>query len=98
MGDFSLPYICWNIRQSRAPGCKLIELIKTKSRPPHISKAARRNYVLDFIMTTSDLRIIGLEVTDKIGEHNMIDSTLQIHDTNARNLRPKLNTSKLQAN
>ncbi|KAF2358961.1 Reverse transcriptase domain [Trinorchestia longiramus] len=41
-------------------------------------------------MTTSDLRIIGLEVTDDINEHHMIDFALQVHDSNDRT---KLKTS-----
>ncbi|KAF2360320.1 hypothetical protein FHG87_008925 [Trinorchestia longiramus] len=35
-------------------------------------------------MTTPYLSINGLEVTDKIGDHQMIDFTLEVHDPNTR--------------
>ncbi|KAF2349131.1 hypothetical protein FHG87_020112 [Trinorchestia longiramus] len=42
------------------------------------------NNILDLVMTTTDHSINGLEVTDKIGDHQMIDFSLEVQDPNAR--------------
>ncbi|KAF2347653.1 Endonuclease/exonuclease/phosphatase [Trinorchestia longiramus] len=85
IGDFNLPYINWTTRQSRALGSKFIDLIHTNSLQQHVSEAAKQNNVFDLVMTTPDLRIIGLEVTDNIGDHhNMVGFALLVHDSNDR--------------
>ncbi|KAF2357066.1 Sulfotransferase domain [Trinorchestia longiramus] len=48
------------------------------------AEAVIRNNILDLVMSTTDLSINGLEVTDKIGDNQMIDFTLEIHDPNTR--------------
>ncbi|KAF2359920.1 Endonuclease/exonuclease/phosphatase [Trinorchestia longiramus] len=84
MGDFNLPHINWTTRQSQAPGSKLIDLINTNSLQQHVNEPTRENNILDLVMTTSDLSINGLEVTGKIGDHQMIDISLDVQDSNTR--------------
>ncbi|KAF2346276.1 Endonuclease/exonuclease/phosphatase, partial [Trinorchestia longiramus] len=84
MGDFNLPHINWTTRQSQAPGSKLIDLMNTNSLPQHVNEPTRRNNILDLVMTTANLSINGLEVTDKIGDHQMIDFSLEVQDPNTR--------------
>ncbi|KAF2346976.1 hypothetical protein FHG87_022269 [Trinorchestia longiramus] len=45
----------------RASGSKLIDLIHTNSLQQHVNEPTRRNNSLDLVMTTPDLRKIGLE-------------------------------------
>ncbi|KAF2356894.1 Endonuclease/exonuclease/phosphatase [Trinorchestia longiramus] len=84
IGDFNLPHINWTIRQSQVPGSKLIDLMNTNSLQQHVNEPARQNNILDLVMTITDLSINGLEVTDKIGDHQMIDFTLEVQDPNTR--------------
>ncbi|KAF2349447.1 hypothetical protein FHG87_019795 [Trinorchestia longiramus] len=42
---------------------------------------------LDLVMTTPDLSINGLEVTDKIGDHQMIVFALEVHDPTTKTQR-----------
>ncbi|KAF2351558.1 Endonuclease/exonuclease/phosphatase [Trinorchestia longiramus] len=83
MGDFNLPHINWTTRQSQAPGSKLIDLMNTNSLQQHVNEPTRGNNILDLVMTTTDLSINGLEVTDKIGDHQMIDFSLEVQDPNS---------------
>ncbi|KAF2350258.1 Endonuclease/exonuclease/phosphatase [Trinorchestia longiramus] len=84
MGDFNLPHINWTIRQSQAPGSKLIDLINTNSLQQNVNEPTRGNDILDLVMTTTDLSIDGLKFTDKIGDHKMIDFSLEAYDPNTR--------------
>ncbi|KAF2367436.1 Endonuclease/exonuclease/phosphatase [Trinorchestia longiramus] len=84
MGDFNLSHINWTIRQSQASGSKLIDLINTNSLQQHVNELTRRNNIPDLVMTTPELSINRLDVTDKIGDHQMIDFTLDVHDPNTR--------------
>ncbi|KAF2357571.1 Endonuclease/exonuclease/phosphatase [Trinorchestia longiramus] len=84
MGDFNLPHINWTTRQSQAPGSKVIDLMNTNSLQQHVNEPTRGNNILDLVMTTTDLSINGLEVTDKIGDHQMIDFSLEVQDPNTR--------------
>ncbi|KAF2349954.1 Endonuclease/exonuclease/phosphatase [Trinorchestia longiramus] len=84
MGDFNLPHINWTSRQSQAPGSKLIDLMNNHSLQQHVNEPTRGNNILDLVMTTTDLSINGLEVTDKIGDHKMIDFSLEVQDPNTR--------------
>ncbi|KAF2363322.1 hypothetical protein FHG87_005920 [Trinorchestia longiramus] len=59
-------------------------VINTNFLPEHVNEPTRRSNILDLVMTTPDLRKIGLEVTDKIGDHPMIDFALEVHDSNTR--------------
>ncbi|KAF2345810.1 Endonuclease/exonuclease/phosphatase, partial [Trinorchestia longiramus] len=77
MGDFNLPNINWTTRQSQAPGSKLIDLMNTNSLQQHVNEPTRGNDIHDLVMTSTDLSINGLEVTDKIGDHQMIDFSLE---------------------
>ncbi|KAF2348682.1 Endonuclease/exonuclease/phosphatase [Trinorchestia longiramus] len=83
MGDFNLLQIKWTTRQSQAPGSKLIHLMNTNSLQQHVNKPTRGNNILDLVMTTPDLSINGLEVTDKIGDQ-MIDFSFEVQDSNTR--------------
>ncbi|KAF2346137.1 hypothetical protein FHG87_023107 [Trinorchestia longiramus] len=60
--------------QIRTPCCKLIDLLCTNCVQQHVNEPTTRNNILDLAMTTPDLRIIGLEVTDNISDHQMIAS------------------------
>ncbi|KAF2358371.1 hypothetical protein FHG87_010874 [Trinorchestia longiramus] len=80
MGNLNLPYINWTTRQSQALCSKLIDLINTNSLRQDVNDPTRRNNIFDF----SDLRMIGLEVTDKIDGHQMIDFKIEVLDPNAR--------------
>ncbi|KAF2361220.1 hypothetical protein FHG87_008017 [Trinorchestia longiramus] len=56
----------------------------------------------DLRLTTPDLSITGLEVTNKIGDHQMIVFTLEVHKPNTRTrqkqvLDYKLRTSERRA-
>ncbi|KAF2357587.1 Endonuclease/exonuclease/phosphatase [Trinorchestia longiramus] len=84
MGDFNLPHINWTPRQSRAPGSKLIHMMNTNSLQQHVNEPTRGNNSLHLVMTTTDLSINGLEVTGKIGDHQMIDFSLDVQDPNTR--------------
>ncbi|KAF2352887.1 Reverse transcriptase domain [Trinorchestia longiramus] len=84
MGDFNLPHINWTTRQSQEPGSKLIDLMNTNSLQQHVNEPNKGNNILDLVMTTTDLSINGLEVTDKIGDHQMIDFSLEVQDPNTR--------------
>ncbi|KAF2351082.1 Endonuclease/exonuclease/phosphatase [Trinorchestia longiramus] len=84
MGNSNFPHINWTTRQSQAPGSKLIDLTNTNSLQQHVNASTRRNNILDLVMTIPDLSVNGLEFTDKIGDHQMIDFTLEIHDPNTR--------------
>ncbi|KAF2345333.1 OTU domain [Trinorchestia longiramus] len=44
----------------------------------HVNEPTRGNNILGLVMTTADLSINGLEVTDKIGDHQMIDFSLEV--------------------
>ncbi|KAF2344684.1 Endonuclease/exonuclease/phosphatase [Trinorchestia longiramus] len=83
MGDFNLPHINWTTSQSQAPGSKLIDLTSTNSLQQHVNEPTRGNNILDLVMTT-DLTINGLDVTNKIGDHQMIDFSLKVQDPNTR--------------
>ncbi|KAF2351300.1 hypothetical protein FHG87_017943 [Trinorchestia longiramus] len=50
----------------------------------HVNEPTRGNNILDLVMTTTDLSINGLEVTGKIGDHQMIDFSLDVQDPNTR--------------
>ncbi|KAF2345743.1 hypothetical protein FHG87_023501 [Trinorchestia longiramus] len=50
----------------------------------HVNEPTRGNNILDLVMTTTDLSINGLEVTDKIGDYQMIDFSLEVRDPNTR--------------
>ncbi|KAF2346263.1 hypothetical protein FHG87_022980 [Trinorchestia longiramus] len=50
----------------------------------HVNEPTRQNNILDLVMTTIDLSLNGLEVTDKIGDHQMIDFSLEVQDPNTR--------------
>ncbi|KAF2368495.1 Immunoglobulin [Trinorchestia longiramus] len=80
MRDVNLLYVNWITHQNRAPGSNLIGLINTNSLQQHVNEPNRRNNILDLLMTISDHRIIGLEITDKIGTR----SALEVHDPNTR--------------
>ncbi|KAF2356667.1 Endonuclease/exonuclease/phosphatase [Trinorchestia longiramus] len=83
MGDLNLPHIYWTNRQSQALGSKPNNLLNTNSLQQDVNEPTRRDNILDLVMTTPDLSINGLEVTDKISDHQMIDFTLEIQDPNA---------------
>ncbi|KAF2358518.1 Endonuclease/exonuclease/phosphatase [Trinorchestia longiramus] len=84
MGDFNLPHIKWTTRQSQALSLKLIDLMNTNSLLQYVNELTRGNNILDLVMTTTDLSINGLEVTGKIGDHQMIDFSLDIQDPNTK--------------
>ncbi|KAF2362551.1 Reverse transcriptase domain [Trinorchestia longiramus] len=50
----------------------------------YVNDPARRNNFLDLVMTTTDISRNGLEVTNKIGDHQMIDFSLEVQDPNTR--------------
>ncbi|KAF2347865.1 hypothetical protein FHG87_021380 [Trinorchestia longiramus] len=52
--------------------------MNTNSLQQHVNEPTRGNNILDLVMTTTDLSINGLEVTDKIGDHQMIDFSLEL--------------------
>ncbi|KAF2351292.1 Endonuclease/exonuclease/phosphatase [Trinorchestia longiramus] len=83
MGDFNLPHLNWTTRQSQAPGSKLIDLMNTNSLQQHINKPTRGNNIFGLVMRTTD-SINSLEVTEKIGDHQMIDFSLEVQDPNTR--------------
>ncbi|KAF2344119.1 hypothetical protein FHG87_025126 [Trinorchestia longiramus] len=58
--------------------------MNTNSLQQHVNEPTQGNNILDPVMTTTDLSINGLEVTDKIGDHQMIDFSLEVQDPNTR--------------
>ncbi|KAF2352787.1 hypothetical protein FHG87_016456 [Trinorchestia longiramus] len=50
----------------------------------HVNEPTTQNNILDLVMTTPDLRIIGLELTDMISDHHMIDFALEVHGPHTR--------------
>ncbi|KAF2368252.1 hypothetical protein FHG87_000990 [Trinorchestia longiramus] len=58
--------------------------MNTNSLQQHVNEPTGGNNILDLIMTTTDLSINGLEVTDKIGDNQMIDFSLEVQDPNTR--------------
>ncbi|KAF2366925.1 Reverse transcriptase domain [Trinorchestia longiramus] len=51
--------------------------MNTNSLRQHVKEPTRGNNILDLVMTTTDLSINGLEVTDKIGDYQIIDFSLE---------------------
>ncbi|KAF2357851.1 hypothetical protein FHG87_011391 [Trinorchestia longiramus] len=64
--------------------------MNTNSLQQHVNEPTRGNNIFEFIMTTTDLRINGLEVTNKIGDHQMIDFSLDVQDPNTRTQHKKV--------
>ncbi|KAF2352090.1 hypothetical protein FHG87_017153 [Trinorchestia longiramus] len=58
--------------------------MNANSLQQHVNEPTRGNNILDLVMTTTDLSINGLEVTDKIGDHQMIDFSVKVQDPNIR--------------
>ncbi|KAF2349915.1 Reverse transcriptase domain [Trinorchestia longiramus] len=58
--------------------------MNTNSLLQYVNEPTRGNNILDLVMTTNDLSINGLEVTDKIGDHQMIGFSLEVQDPNTR--------------
>ncbi|KAF2354104.1 hypothetical protein FHG87_015140 [Trinorchestia longiramus] len=56
--------------------------MNTNSLRQHMNKPTRRNNIIDLVITAPDLSINGLEVTAKIGDLQMIDFMLEVHDPN----------------
>ncbi|KAF2347530.1 hypothetical protein FHG87_021714 [Trinorchestia longiramus] len=50
----------------------------TNSQQQHVNEPTRQNNILDLVMTTPDIRIIGLQVTDKIGR--TITQRMELHE------------------
>ncbi|KAF2358244.1 hypothetical protein FHG87_011005 [Trinorchestia longiramus] len=48
------------------------------------NEPTKGNNILELVMTTTDLSINGLKVTDKIGDQQMIDFSLEVQDPNTR--------------
>ncbi|KAF2344491.1 hypothetical protein FHG87_024753 [Trinorchestia longiramus] len=82
--NFILPDIYQTFRQSRARCSKLINLINTNSLQQQVNEPTRQNNILDLVMTTNNLKIIQLKAMDKIGNHQMIDFALDVHDPNTK--------------
>ncbi|KAF2362308.1 hypothetical protein FHG87_006939 [Trinorchestia longiramus] len=83
--DFNLSCVKWSTRRSRAPGSKLIDLVNTNSLKQHVNEQTVENNIEDLVMMTPD-GIIRLEITNKIGDHHLIDLALQVRDPNNRGL------------
>ncbi|KAF2356609.1 hypothetical protein FHG87_012638 [Trinorchestia longiramus] len=58
--------------------------MNTNSLQKHVNEPTKRNSILHLVMMNPDLSINRLEVTDKIGDDQMIDFTLEVHDPNTR--------------
>ncbi|KAF2355284.1 Reverse transcriptase domain [Trinorchestia longiramus] len=58
--------------------------MSTNSLQQHVNEPTRGNNIHDIVMTTTDHSINGLEVTDKISDHQMIDFSLEVQDPNTR--------------
>ncbi|KAF2357291.1 Reverse transcriptase domain [Trinorchestia longiramus] len=58
--------------------------MRTNSLQQHVNESTRGNNILELVMTTNDLSTNGLEVTDKIGDHQMIEFSLDVQDPNTR--------------
>ncbi|KAF2354743.1 hypothetical protein FHG87_014502 [Trinorchestia longiramus] len=64
--------------------------MNTNSSQQHVNEPTRGNNILDLVMTTTDLSINGLEVTDKIGDHQMIDFSLDYKRVNFELMKEEL--------
>ncbi|KAF2350089.1 hypothetical protein FHG87_019156 [Trinorchestia longiramus] len=64
--------------------------MNTNSLQQHVNEPTRGNNILDLVMTTTYLTINGLEVTDKIGDHQMIDFSLEVQDPDTRTLHKQV--------
>ncbi|KAF2356835.1 Reverse transcriptase domain [Trinorchestia longiramus] len=58
--------------------------MNNNSLQQHVNEPTRGNNILDLVMTTTDLSIIGLEVKDKVGDHQMINFSLEVQDPKTR--------------
>ncbi|KAF2351729.1 Reverse transcriptase domain [Trinorchestia longiramus] len=58
--------------------------MSTNSLQQHVNEPTRRINIFDLVMTTTDLSINGLEVTDKISAHQMIDFMLEVQERKTR--------------
>ncbi|KAF2360008.1 hypothetical protein FHG87_009234 [Trinorchestia longiramus] len=56
--------------------------MRTNSLQQHVNEPTRGNNILDLVMTTTDLSINDLKVKHKIGDHQMIDFSLEVQDPN----------------
>ncbi|KAF2350074.1 hypothetical protein FHG87_019172 [Trinorchestia longiramus] len=58
--------------------------MNTNSLQQHVNEPTRGSNIPDLVMTITDLSINGLEVTGQIGDHQMIDFSLDVQDPNTR--------------
>ncbi|KAF2357909.1 hypothetical protein FHG87_011336 [Trinorchestia longiramus] len=58
--------------------------MSTNSLQQHVNEPTNGNNILDLVMTTTDLSINGLEVTDKIGDDQIIEFSLEVQYPNTR--------------
>ncbi|KAF2359227.1 hypothetical protein FHG87_010014 [Trinorchestia longiramus] len=58
--------------------------MNANSLQQHVNEPTRGNNILDLVITTTDLSINGLEVTDKISAHQMIDFMVDVQNPNTR--------------
>ncbi|KAF2366885.1 hypothetical protein FHG87_002357 [Trinorchestia longiramus] len=56
--------------------------MSANSLQQHVNEPTRGNNILDLVLTNTDLSINGLQVTDKIGDHQMINISLEVQDPN----------------
>ncbi|KAF2367366.1 hypothetical protein FHG87_001881 [Trinorchestia longiramus] len=69
--------------------------MNTNSLQHRVNESTRQNTILDLVKTTHDFIIIGLEVTNKIGNHHMKDFAFEVHDPNSRTQQKNARDFKL---
>ena len=79
MGDFNLPSIYWSLhRTTPAPGSKLLQFIADHSLSQDVQELTRQNNILDLVIATEEALLVILQIKDKIGDHQVIQFSLQI--------------------
>ena len=84
MGDFNLPNIDWTLqRQTPSPGNKLMQLLADNNLTQHVHETTRHNNILDLVISMEEeLIIVNLKITDKIGDHQAIISSIKTEKGN----------------
>ena len=78
MDNFNLPNIDWTLqRPTPAPVNKLMQLLADNNLTQHVHETTRQNNILDLVISTEEVLIVSLKITDKIGDHQAITFSIK---------------------
>ena len=83
MGDFNLPDIdCTLQRPTPAPANKLMQLVADNNLTQLVHETTRQKNILDLVLSTEEVLIVNLKITDKIGDHKTITFSIKTEKGN----------------